>query len=137
EMIYNRIHEIRMRFEVLWRDAEITYLKESANPKRKEQARLNHRQAQQKLIEDYEFVAKCNIGSEFLDDESISKLQEIGAISWSRNFNDLLGLAEHELKQRSLGRTANQELPVTEKLLSDQKFHQLAWHQNDLISQLN
>ena len=25
ETIYNRIHEIRMRFEVLWRDAEINY----------------------------------------------------------------------------------------------------------------
>ncbi|MDA8752683.1 transporter substrate-binding domain-containing protein, partial [Halieaceae bacterium] len=27
ETIYNRVHEIRMRFEVLWRDAEIHYLK--------------------------------------------------------------------------------------------------------------
>ena len=30
ETIYNRIHEIRMRFEVLWRDAEIDYLKQCA-----------------------------------------------------------------------------------------------------------
>ena len=27
ETIYNRIHEVRTRFEVLWRDADITYLK--------------------------------------------------------------------------------------------------------------
>ena len=28
ETIYNRIHEVRMRFEVLWRDAEIEYWKQ-------------------------------------------------------------------------------------------------------------
>ena len=28
EAIYNRIHEVRMRFEVLWRDAEIEYWKQ-------------------------------------------------------------------------------------------------------------
>ena len=31
ETIYNRIHEIRMRFEVLWRDAEIDFLKKLAS----------------------------------------------------------------------------------------------------------
>ncbi|WP_428214359.1 HD domain-containing protein, partial [Enterococcus casseliflavus] len=28
EVIHNRIHEVRMRFEVLWRDAELDLLRE-------------------------------------------------------------------------------------------------------------
>ena len=37
ETIYNRIHEVRMRFEVLWRDAEIAYHKQLAEPPQADQ----------------------------------------------------------------------------------------------------
>lgn len=96
-----------------------------------------YKQAQAKLLDDFKFVANCNIGSEFLDEESINRLKEIGSIKWLRNFDDLLGLPYVELKQRSKGRQKDQRLPVVENLLADHEYNKVDWDRSDLISQLN
>lgn len=63
EAIYNRIHEVRMRFEVLWRDAEIDYLKKLADaPEDEPRLSLQLKKRRQQLRDDYAFVADCNVG---------------------------------------------------------------------------
>jgi len=129
ETIYNRIHEVRMRFEVLWRDAEITYYQaiiEQPDQQQSLQESLLAQQAQ--LIQDFTFVANANVGGELMANEKIERLQQISQITWQRHFDDTLGLspveelhlAEHASQQK-LASCAT--LPVTEQLLSDKAEH--------------
>ena len=63
ETIYNRIHEIRMRFEVLWRDAEISYYQSViATPEQQQSLQRILQAQQQKLTHDFTFVANANVG---------------------------------------------------------------------------
>ena len=115
ETIYNRIHEIRMRFEVLWRDAHIDYLSKTIT---KEE--LNRRQYQ--LQDDFAFIASVNIGGEFLAASDKERIEQIAKIEWQRHFDDRLGLGEAE-KQRFSTSHLQQDLPVTEYLLDDKASH--------------
>lgn len=124
ELIYNRIHEIRMRFEVLWRDADIACLQaqhSGAPPAQAEQART---QRQQQLQDDFAFVAACNLGGEWLSDEAIARLQALGETRWLRHFDDRLGLAPEELRLRT---SSAAPLPCPEPLLADTPHHLRPW----------
>ncbi|MDG3086076.1 HD domain-containing phosphohydrolase [Vibrio hannami] len=125
ETNYNRIHEIRTRFEVLWRDAQITCLQEVIqNPTNRAQleAELEHKFEQLKA--DYEFVATSNVGGEAMDDANIARLEEIAKQTWVRHFNDRLGLSPVEEKRIT---QSAQPLPVIERLLADKPEHLIAW----------
>ena len=117
ETIYNRIHEIRMRFEVLWRDAHIAYLKEEISLEA-----LQERQAN--LRDDFAFIASSNLGSEFTDERQQARVKEIAKITWQRHFDDRLGLGPIESLRYT--ETENEALPVTEMLLSDKAHHIVA-----------
>src|SRR5205823_2101998 len=96
ETIYNRIHEIRTRFEVVKRDAEIEYLKgvlAGGDEAGLRQAR-DRRLAQ--LDDDFGFVAECNMGGEVMAPERIERLQKIGATTWVRTLDDRLGISWEE-----------------------------------------
>src|SRR5690606_5631195 len=60
EVIYNRIHEVRMRFEVLWRDAEIAYLRALSQGHDEASAAAERDRQQAQLQEDFAFIAACN-----------------------------------------------------------------------------
>ena len=124
ECIYNRIHEVRMRFEVLWRDAEIRYLKAMADSPEDE---LTHKRAlaeqQQKLQKDFEFIAASNQGGEFMAEEKLAQLEEIAKQTWLRNFDDKIGLSPQEELQVSKDKP---NLPVVETLLMDKSDHIIA-----------
>jgi len=121
EVIYNRIHEIRMRFEVLWRDVEIEYLKKVAlTPARKAQFLQRLRENQNKLREDFEFIAQCNVGGEFMDKQDIKRLNSLGEMTWQRYFDDRLGLSPIEEGRCDMSEIM---LPATESLLSDKPQH--------------
>nr|CAI78729.1 hypothetical protein [uncultured Gammaproteobacteria bacterium] len=121
ETIYNRIHEIRMRFEVLWRDSEIAYLRKCLETPEQSVNFLAQLKAEQSaLLEEFAFVASCNIGGEFLDEKKLSRLKSIAERTWQRYFDDRLGLSPME----ELRLTAPPEpLPATEHLLSDKPGH--------------
>lgn len=123
ETIYNRIHEIRTRFEVLLRDARIDMLEslQEGGDSAAEQARFESRAAQ--LQEEFAFVAACNQGSEFLAEAARERLREIGQRQWQRHFDDRLGLSREERLRRSAEPAA--PLPAPEQLLSDQPFHRV------------
>ncbi|WP_436411242.1 HD domain-containing phosphohydrolase [Vibrio coralliilyticus] len=121
EANYNRIHEVRMRFEVLWRDAEIEFLQSQlAEDVDKEQALQILRAKKAKLQEDFEFVATSNVGGEFMGKEQVERVNSISQITWQRNFDDRLGLSPFEELNKP---TTQRTLPATEKLLDDKPEH--------------
>jgi HD-GYP domain-containing protein (c-di-GMP phosphodiesterase class II) len=122
ETIYNRIHEIRTRFEVLWRDADIVFLKELIADSAKEQQLLEERdKRRQRLQDDFSYIAECNLGGEFMAPERIIRLQEIGAQTWERYFDKRLGLSGDEEALMDMGSKVT--FPVTETLLADRIEH--------------
>ncbi|MBZ3665111.1 HD domain-containing phosphohydrolase [Pseudomonas monteilii] len=125
ETLYNRIHEIRMRFEVLWRDAELAYwqgLASGADPKVLQTALA---QSQARLQDDFAFVAQANIGGEFMQDADIERLQQISQQRWRRHFDNRLGISRDEA-QRYSG-VPQPALPVDEPLLADRPEHRVPW----------
>ena len=121
EAIYNRIHEIRMRFEVLWRDAKIHYYSQCiASPNEQEVHKVELDKAFIKLTEDFSFIANANVGGEFMDKAHIDKLNQLAQIPWVRHFSDKLGLSPVEELNYPKG---EESLPVTESLLSNKPQH--------------
>ncbi len=124
ETNYNRIHEIRTRFEVLWRDADIEYYKEVAEaPENRYQLQQELERQRQQLQEDFGFIAECNVGGEYMAPERVERLQEIGRRVWLRNFDHRLGLSGDE--EGRLDMESGISFPVSETLLADKEEHVL------------
>ncbi len=131
ETIYNRIHEIRTRFEVLLRDAQIARLRAVLAGVPEARADAAYRACQQELIEDFAFVAECNIGSESMAPGCIERLRQIGARTWHRHFDNRLGLSAVELSR--FEKIPAPPLPATETLLSDQPWHLVPRNNTDIL----
>ena len=132
ETINDRIHEIRTRFEVLWRDAQIDYLEAKLKGQDEKIALNRLHSTQKKLLEEFQFVADANIGGEFMSKEKQQRIKEIADQEWQRNFDDSLGLGEVE--KLRFDQENRQTLPATEKLLSDKKQHIIKREQFDYDS---
>ena len=116
---YNRIHEIRMRFEVLWRDAEINYYQQSrANPELNKPLKEKLIKEQLQLMRDFEFIAKVNQGRDKLNSQDLARLQQLSEKTWLRYFDKSLGLSALEALHTS---PKKQRLPATEVLLNQQQ----------------
>ncbi|WP_145555930.1 HD domain-containing phosphohydrolase [Yersinia canariae] len=121
ELIYDRIHEIRMRFEVLKREKEIAFLRRHT--------KFNTNEAEQQLLatelsqldDDFYFIAHCNVGGEFMSDEAIARIQRIAEYRWTRTLDDTAGIAHEERERKTRQPTAS--LPVQEPMLADKKEH--------------
>ncbi|CAA7620675.1 HD family phosphohydrolase [Magnetospirillum sp. UT-4] len=121
ETIYNRIHEVRMRFEVLKRDAVIEYLEgvvAGDEPEETLKTRMEERLT--RLDDDFAFVAECNVGGEFMAPERVERLKTIAETTWVRTLDDTLGLSLDEMRRRT---GDEPKPPVVEKLLSDKAWH--------------
>jgi HD-GYP domain-containing protein (c-di-GMP phosphodiesterase class II) len=123
ETIYDRIHEVRMRFEVLKRDAEIECLKSISAGASEPEARALMQAEQQQLDEDFAFIASCNAGGEFMAPEKVERLQAIATRTWVRTLDDRLGIS-HEEKERKEQVPAS-ALPAVEPLLADKPEHRI------------
>ena len=124
EAIHNRIHEIRTRFEVLWRDVEIDRL--NALAAGGDATLINSQCEAHKaaLQDDFAFIAECNLGSENLSKAHRARIKDIGGTTWLRNFDDRVGLAHEELMRHAL--VPGRPLPAVENLLADQPYHVIA-----------
>lgn len=122
EIIFNRIHEVRMRFEVLLRDAQVERL-QAIHERGEEMAAANAHFEMRKaeLIDDFAFVAECNLGGEFMAPDRVERLRKIARNTWLRHFNDRLGLSHEELKR--FEKEPVLPLPVKEPLLADKPHH--------------
>ena len=75
QTLFDRIHLLDTRFEVLKRDAEIAMLKGEMSAD-EYAARLHQ------LDADREFLRHCNIGGEFMSDEAMQRVRQIAAYRW-------------------------------------------------------
>ena len=86
ETICDRIDKIETRFELLRRDAEIKFLRATAQPDCDEirRAALSRKfEADCKQLEDdLEFLRRANIGGEFMHAEDIERIGRLAGIEW-------------------------------------------------------
>lgn len=88
ETIFDRIHLINTRFEILKRDAEISFLNqkmaaiESGNLSVIPELEESFQQKLTQYSSDQDFLRICNIGGEFMSDEYKERLQIIATYRW-------------------------------------------------------
>jgi len=143
ETQYNRIHEIRTRFEVLLRDARIAQLEGQLAGGDAGALAEAYERRRAELQEQFALVTASNVGEERMDPQRIEALRRIGGQTWWRHFDDRLGLAWEELARRNgctvppgPDRTAAADadpgaqsdpfaLPAEETLLADKSWHRI------------
>ena len=118
ETIHNRIHEVRTRFEVLRRDAEIEMLKRKLDGEDPDQCEADFA----KLETQFALVADANIGDAELDTDAIFALHDIGEQKWTRYFDRTIGLSWAEHERLSDSELAELREPGMENLLMDREF---------------
>jgi hypothetical protein len=135
ETIGDRLHEIRMRFEVLKRDAEIDCWRQVAAGG--DRASLHAAlEAQWKTLDaEFAFIAACNEGGEFMAPQAIERIRQIGARTWMRTLDDRIGLSHEEQTRKA--RTPAPPLPAVEHLLADKPEHLVDWEAADVVSDEN
>ena len=122
ETITDRIHEIRMRFEVAKREAIIA-CQEKIIAGSGDVAGLRDEldKTLEQLDDDYYFIAECNLGGEFMAEELFDQVKQIAGQTWTQTLDDRVGIAHEELlrKEREAART----LPSVQPLLADRIDH--------------
>ena len=87
ETIYDRIHALETRFEVLRRDAEIEYLNAcldaGASDEQRAGLKAKFEQTCEQFRDDFEFLRDANIGGEFMRDEDIERVEQLAKIEWT------------------------------------------------------
>lgn len=121
ETIYDRLHEIRMRFEVMKREAEVAAWRSIAAgaDEKDELAKLTD--IQTSLDEDFAFVASCNPGSEAMSPDAAKRLQKIAERTWTRTLDNMIGISAGELERK--GKSPPATLPAREHALADLPEH--------------
>lgn len=79
ETIHDRISEVSSRFEVLKRDAKISYLEALAAGEEMTLAETRYKDELETLNKDLMFLKHANVGGEYLPPESQDRIRKIGA----------------------------------------------------------
>jgi hypothetical protein len=87
ETVFDRIHVLDLRFEVLKRDAEIAALRAMLCAARGEaepgaEPVSSPRETLRRLDEDRAFLQRCNVGSESMSEEDCERVRQIAAMRW-------------------------------------------------------
>lgn len=127
ETIYNRIHEVRMRFEVLLRDAQIAFWQGVAAGGDRHALQSTLDATTQQLQDDFTFVARCNVGGEFMADADVQRLATLAQTQWTRHFDNRMGLSAEELMRIEAASPEPRPMPVQEQLLADRPDHVVPW----------
>ena len=131
ETIYNRIHEVRTRFEVLKRDAQVRHLERLLAGAAPQDSEAQLQADWQSLDDDFAFVARCNEGAQPLTASMHERLLQIAARTWQRTLDKRLGLS-HQERDR-LPAAQGLSLPATEQLLSDLPEHRFERSARDVV----
>ncbi len=78
QTIFDRIHLIDTRFEVLKRDAEVRLWRSVAEGAERGEAERRYREYCQQCDADREFLRQANVGAERMRDEDIERIRQIG-----------------------------------------------------------
>ncbi|MDD4356189.1 MAG: HD domain-containing protein [Smithellaceae bacterium] len=129
EKVYDRIEEIKTRFEMLKRECQHTA--EDAQKKADAQALRKAEREIRILDKECAFLVKLNCGSETVRDEMAERIRKIGRRKWRTSMKDLPLLTEDEIYNLSIpSGTLNDEereiinnhAAVTQKMLSRLPF---------------
>ena len=88
QTLFDRIHLVDTRFEVLRRDAEIELLRakircmEQENREPFDSLEYTYQQRASQLDDDREFLRRCNIGGEFMSAENQQRVEAIARLTW-------------------------------------------------------
>ncbi len=84
ETIFDRIHLIDTRFEVLKRDARIRMLERltEANPEQRSAIEADYRRDIEQIESDRAFLHQCNVGTESMSTADQERVRAIGARTW-------------------------------------------------------
>lgn len=116
ETIYDRIHTVETRMEVLKRDEEIRYLKkkvkiekdETLSRKEKDsairKARKVYRKVIQVLEDDLAFLQESNIGGEFMSGDRKERVRKIADYTWKNQGEKAPFLSENEVYNLTIPR---------------------------------
>ena len=121
ETINNRIHEIRTRFEVLRRDAEIEMLRRKLDGEDHNQCEADFARRVDELESQFSMVAGANIDDRELDTDTIDTLHDIAAQKWTRHFDRTLGLSWAESERLREDDLSSLKEPAEESLLMDRE----------------
>lgn len=102
QTIFDRIHLVDTRFEVLRRDIEIAHLRRQlealkAGEALPSEAETDYRKAIEQIDDDRAFLRKCNIGGESMDEKDRERVREIAKGSWIFEGKTVLLLSENEI----------------------------------------
>ncbi len=133
QTIYDRIHLLDTRFEVVKRDAEIRMWQEMAEGASRSECLARYEQFCRQCDEDRNFLRRANIGAERMRDEDIERVCSIAANYRWRNVDgaEMPFLSENELENltiragtltQSERETINHHIVATIKMLE-----QLPW----------
>ncbi len=134
ETIYDRIHEVRTRFEVLKRDAHIEALCSLLPPSGQQAALEAVTPLWHTLDQEFAFVAECNLGGEWMAPEKLARLDAIASRTWLRTLDDRLGISQEERKRHQ---EAPSPLPCRESLLADKAVHLIPRPEHDNLARHN
>jgi len=102
EGLYDKIDEIKFRFEILKRDIEIEFYKKVIEESNLNQESINTRL--EEVNNDFNFLEKSNIGGEFMSDELKQRISEIAKQNITINGKEIPVLDENEIDFLSISR---------------------------------
>jgi HD-GYP domain-containing protein (c-di-GMP phosphodiesterase class II) len=137
ETLYNRIHEIRTRFEVVKRENEIKLLREflkGGASLRDVERRIAEFNAE--IDQEYAVIAEANIGGEGMSPETIERVRQIAANrTWTRTLDDRIGISHEEMTR--LKAQPPKALPTLEHVLDDKPEHVVIREERDQMPEDN
>jgi len=107
ETIFDRIHLVDTRFEVLKRDAEIACLRQQLAQPHSDRALLEAQltETMNRLDEQRDFIRLCNIGSEFMSEELKARVRRIAQQRWRNpEGEEVAFLSENEVYNLTISR---------------------------------
>jgi HD-GYP domain-containing protein (c-di-GMP phosphodiesterase class II) len=151
ETIYDRVHTVMTRFEVLKRDMEIAYLKERFALLAQTQSAVlsaplwfsEHHEKLAQLEADYQarvaqleadrlFIKECNVGGEYMSEDSLVRIKKIAEYRWvTPDGVEEPFLSENEVYNLSIRKgtltkeerqVINNHVTVTKKMLTKLPF---------------
>lgn len=124
ETIYDRLHEIRMRFELIKKEVELDLYKRQLAGEDAELLQAELAREHKVLDEEFLLVAACNQGDNPMDDWTREQIDKISKRKWTRTLSDRVGLSHLELARKVRSGTTP-KLPVQENLLADKEDHKI------------
>lgn len=118
ETIYDRIHTVKTRFDVLRRDAYINYLTSlRRNGVSQETLEAEYKARLAQIDDDERFLEQVNIGGEYLADEKINRIAKIGSQKIFLNGEERDFLSAEEIYNLSIRRGTL--TPEERKIIND------------------